>query len=139
MTVLLVEDDTIVRLTLADLFDAAGLDFLEASNADDALIILDDPSQPVDVLITDLNLGVGDSGLALAAKARQRRPKLRVVYETGSPEILAGRDFSPWENVFYKPFDPLALVATVSALNGSRCSGRRSHRRSASKMVASSL
>ncbi|MBL6458883.1 response regulator [Belnapia sp. T6] len=139
MTVLLVEDDTMVRLTLADFFDAAGLDFLEASNAEDALAILDDPSQPVDVLVTDINLGTGDSGLALAAKARQRRPKLLVIYETGSPETLAGRNFSSWERVFYKPFDPTALAATVSALNGPCRPGRPYYRPSAGENMASSL
>ncbi|MBL6082824.1 response regulator, partial [Belnapia sp. T18] len=66
MAVLLVEDDAMVRLTLADFFEAAGIDFLEAGNAEDALAILDDPLQRIDVLVTDLNLGAGDSGLALA-------------------------------------------------------------------------
>jgi len=125
MAVLLVEDDTMVRLTLADVFEEAGCDLLEASNAEEALAIINDPSQCVDVLVTDLDLGAGDNGLALATKARQRRPKLHVIYETGSPEILAGRAFSPWEKVFHKPFDPMALAATVSALNNSRRSGHR--------------
>src|SRR4051794_25504802 len=120
MTVLLVEDDAVVRLTLADFFEAAGLDFLEVSNAEEAMAIIDNPSQPISVLVTDLDLGPGDNGLALAAKARQRRPGLRVVYETGSAEMLAGRTLALWEHVFYKPFNPNALAATVSALSASR-------------------
>jgi DNA-binding response OmpR family regulator len=117
MAVLLVEDDTVVRLTLADFFEAAGCDFLEASNADDAMTILGDPSQPIDILVTDLDLGPGDNGLALAARARQRWPELLVIYETGSLEMLAGRALAPWEQVFRKPFDPMALAAMVSALS----------------------
>jgi len=139
MSVLLVEDDALIRLTLGDFFADAGIDFLEASNAEDALAILDDPLQRIDVLVTDLNLGAGDSGLALAIKARQRRPGLRVIYETGSPDMLAGRAFFPWEQVFYKPFDPVALAATVSTLNGSRRSGHRHQRPATSKTLASSL
>ncbi len=124
MAVLLVEDDAMVRLTLADFFEDAGIDFLEVGNAEDALAILDDPTQRIDVLVTDLNLGTGDSGLALATKARQRRPELRVVYETGSQEMLTDRTLSLSEKVFYKPFDPVALAETVSALNSSRRPGR---------------
>jgi CheY-like chemotaxis protein len=139
MAVLLVEDDPMVRLTLADLFEAAGCDFLEASNAEDALAILGDPSQPIDILVTDLNLGPGDDGLALATKARQRRPKLQVVYETGSPEMLASRALAPWEQVFYKPFDPMTLAAMVSALSQSRRSRQPAHRPSVGSTVASSL
>jgi DNA-binding NtrC family response regulator len=139
MAVLLVEDDPMVRLTLADFFEVAGCDFLEASNAEDAMTILGDPSQPIDILVTDLNLGPGENGLALAIKARQRRPKLQVVYETGSPEMLAGRALAPWEQVFYKPFDPMALAAMVSTLSQPRRSGQSAQRRSVERTVASSL
>ncbi len=139
MAVLLVEDDAMVRVTLADFFEDAGIDLVEADNAEDALAILSDPSQPIDVLVTDLNLGAGDNGLALATKARQRRPELRVVYETGSREMLADRAFSPWERAFYKPFDPAALAAAVSALNNSRRSGCHHQRPAPSNTLASSL
>jgi DNA-binding response OmpR family regulator len=117
MAMLLVEDDVMVRLTLADFFEAAGCDFREASNAEDAMTILGDPSQPIDILVTDLDLGPGDNGLALATRARQRRPELLVVYETGSLEILAGHTLAPWEQVFCKPFDPMTLAATVKAMS----------------------
>jgi DNA-binding response OmpR family regulator len=139
MVVLLVEDDTMVRLTLADFLEVAGCDFLEASNAEDAMTILGDPSQSIDILVTDLNLGPGDNGLALATKARQRRPELLVVYETGSPEMLAGRSLASWEQVFYKPFDPMTLAAMVSALSQPRPSRQSTHRPSVGRTVASSL
>ena len=139
MVVLLVEDDAMVRLTLADFFEDAGIDFFEADNAEDALAILDDISQPIDVLVTDLNLGTGDSGLVLASKARQRRPNLRVIYETGSRDMLADRAFSPWERVFYKPFDPAALAATVSTLNRLCRPAHGDQRLAPSNTLASSL
>ena len=69
---------------------------------------------------TNLDLGTGDNGLTLAIKARQRRPKLRVSYEPGCPESLIGRAFFLGEQVFYKPFNRVALKALVSALRSSR-------------------
>ena len=139
MAVLLVEDDTMVRLTLADFFEIAGLTFLEARNAEEALAIIDDPTQAINVLVTDLDLGPGDDGLALAIKARQRRPDLLVVYETGTPEMFAGHAFGPWEKVFYKPYNPRDLAATVVALNSQGRLGRCPQRPAAMKTVASSL
>ena len=139
MTVLLVEDDAMVRLTLADFLEAAGLDFLETDNAEDALAIIEDSGRRIDVLCTDLDLGPGDDGLALAKKARLRQPELLVVYETGSPELFGSHAFSDWERVFYKPFDPMALAQTLLALDGARRPARRRQRASAAKLLASSL
>ena len=116
MAVLLVEDDTMVRLTLADFLDEAGLQLQEADNAGQALAILRDPAQPVDVLVTDLDLGGGDNGLALAQQAKQLLPELQVIYATGSPHILEGHPLAAWEKVFIKPFNPSALVAMVTAI-----------------------
>ena len=139
MTVLLVEDDALIRLTLGDFFEAAGIDCLDASNAEEALAIIDDPSQRIDILVTDLDLGAGDNGLALAIKARLRWPRLQVIYETGSPDLLAGRAFSPREQVFFKPYDPVALAAAVSALNASHRSEGHDQRSATSNMLTSSL
>ena len=139
MTVLLVEDDAMVRLTIAEFFGAAGLDFLEAGNAEEAFAILSNPSQPVDVLVTDLNLGPGENGLSLATRARHQRPQLQVVYETGSPEMLASRSLSAWERAFYKPFDLAALTFAVQVLDSLRRPGQRRQRPTYLKAVASSL
>ncbi|MBL6081658.1 response regulator [Belnapia sp. T18] len=126
MPVLLVEDDTMIRLTLSDFFEETGLDILEAGDAEDALAMLDDPVVHIDILVTDLDLGPGDNGLVLAAKLRLRFPNLQIVYATGSPEKFAGHTFSPWEKVFLKPFSPTALVTTVTALSTATCPPQRS-------------
>jgi hypothetical protein len=44
-------------------------------------------------------------------------PHLRVVYETGSPELLRNRIMRPWERVFIKPFDASRLASEVLALD----------------------
>ncbi len=75
---LLVEDDIAARLTLADFPEAAGFQILEAEDVNEALTILDEPVRRIDLLITDVDLGPGDNGLLLAAKARQLLPNLQV-------------------------------------------------------------
>ena len=124
MCVLLVEDEAAIRLTLVDFLEDIGLRVLEAGDASTALSILNSPPEIITVLVTDLNLGPGDNGLMLAAKARRKIPHLRVVYETGSPELLRNRLMRPWERVFIKPFDASRLASEVlsldRALQGSR-------------------
>ena len=67
MPVLLVEDDIMIRLTFSDFFADTDLDILEAANAEDALALVDESAQDVDILVTDLDLGLGANGLTLAA------------------------------------------------------------------------
>ena len=117
MAVLVVEDDTIVRLTVCECLEDAGLDVLDAENAAAAVAILEKPPCRVTVLVTDLILGPGDNGLVLAARARRRLPRLRVVYATGSPEMLRGRQMRPWERLFTKPYDICRLRDEVAALD----------------------
>jgi DNA-binding response OmpR family regulator len=116
MSVLLVEDDAILRLTLYEVLLEAGLRVLDASDAEAALAILDSRPAGIMVLVTDLDLGPGRDGLALAAEARCRLPGLRVVYATGSPERLAHRRLATWERLFAKPLDIAALTVAVHAL-----------------------
>jgi CheY-like chemotaxis protein len=66
------------------------------------------------VLVTDINLGPGTDGLALAAAARRVRPGLPVVYVTANPERVAtARRGGAVDRVVAKPFAPDALVRTV--------------------------
>lgn len=117
MAILLVEDDTAIRLTLAEHMEDLGLQVLDAADAEAALGILAEPPGAITVLVTDLNLGPGENGLVLAAKARRRVPGLRIIYATGSPEMLRCHIVRPWERLFVKPFDACRLAADVQALD----------------------
>src|SRR6201992_3195514 len=79
-TVLLVEDDELIRATTAEMLSEIGCEVKEAANAEAALKVLDD--SPVDALLTDVGLP-GVSGLQLARDARSRRPEIRLVLASG--------------------------------------------------------
>ena len=117
MAVLVVEDDAAVRLTLCEFLEDAGLEVFDVADAATALRFLRSPNYDITILVTDLELGAGENGLVLAAKARRLRNYLRVVYETGSPEMLLGRRMRPWERAFIKPFDAGRLRDEVVALD----------------------
>jgi DNA-binding response OmpR family regulator len=84
--VLLVEDELLISEWVAETLTEQGFDVHTASSASEALSYMD--SAPVDVLFTDINLGGGMDGTALARRARALRPDLAVVYSSGRSNQL---------------------------------------------------
>ena len=83
LSILLVEDDFLIRLSTADMLGELGHAVEEASTAEEALTILKD--KPIAVLITDLGLP-GMSGTDLAKEVRRRFPHIGIVFATGQSE-----------------------------------------------------
>lgn len=119
--VLVVEDEPAIRLLLCDVLADAGMEVDGADGAESALGVLaaaSDAGERHRVLVTDVNLGRGLDGIALADLARRRVPDIRVLYVTGSPERVLRRPRAPGsgEHVVGKPFASAELAAKVRAL-----------------------
>jgi DNA-binding response OmpR family regulator len=113
--VLLVEDEFLIRLTLAEALTDAGYDVLEAETADAALALLQaDPS--IRVLLTDIQLPGGLDGLGLVAQARAGRPSLPVIYMTGRPDAMTNTMGNPYDAFIAKPYLPSEVTAAVRRL-----------------------
>ncbi|WP_242403370.1 response regulator [Asaia platycodi] len=80
LTILLVEDDRLIRQATSEMLKESGYLTIEAADYDEALIVLQ--TMPVDVLLTDVNLP-GLSGKDLAGQARSLKPDVGVVFATG--------------------------------------------------------
>ncbi|PYC19663.1 response regulator [Pseudomonas mosselii] len=88
MHLLVVEDDDIVRMLIVEVLDELGYTAIEADSAGAALKIIEDPDQPLALLMTDV--GLPDlRGEELAAKAREVRPLLPVLFASGYAESFA--------------------------------------------------
>ena len=100
-TVLVVEDEMLVQMLVADVVADLGLEALEAADGPSALAVL--AEQPVALMVTDVGLP-GMPGTQLAEAARALRPGLKVLFVTGYGENPAlaglGEDFG----VISKPF-----------------------------------
>ena len=122
MDVLLVDDEALVRETLAEDLADAGLDVTDAPDAEAALgaasAAAGEAGGPPRVLVTDVNLGRGMDGLALAAEVRRRWPEVGVVVMTGKSANLNGGASDPREVCLLKPFGPPRLAAAVRHLLG---------------------
>jgi DNA-binding response OmpR family regulator len=116
MDVLLVEDDYLVRELICDDLAESGLSFVAVASAEDGLRAVNDNEPPPAVLVTDVNLGPGMDGIALAAEGRRRWPGVAVVVMTGNAGNLVQMPVDLRNECFLKPFNPLKLVAAVTSL-----------------------
>ena len=85
LRVLIVEDEFLIRMTLAEALGDEGFDVLEAETADAALPMLRaDPE--IRLLLTDIQLPGVLNGRTLAQQAREHAPLLPVIFMTGQPD-----------------------------------------------------
>jgi signal transduction histidine kinase/CheY-like chemotaxis protein len=81
-TILVVEDDHLVRTFVIGQIKSLGYATLAAVNAAEALAVIDGP-QKIDLLFTDIIMPGSMNGRGLADAALQRRPALRVLFTSG--------------------------------------------------------
>jgi DNA-binding NtrC family response regulator len=116
-TVLIVEDDPIIRLAAETSIQEWGYQTLTASDVDEAMAILRAP-QPIDVLFTDIYLKTeAHGGCDVARKGMELRPDLRVLYVTGYTLIPKVRAmFVKDAECIGKPYTEEALKASIDGL-----------------------
>lgn len=110
-TILLVEDDEILRQVTAHHLEKAGFMVIAAGKSNEALDELDLGRQ-VDLAVIDVCMPRGQvNGLAFARMARWRRPGLPIVFVTGYPEVLEAEAIQ--EPIFLKPVDLTQLADKI--------------------------
>ena len=108
-TVLLVEDDALIRVNTAEALQDGGCVVVEAASAEEAMAALQ--TAPIDVLVTDVNLP-GASGAVLAARARSLRPGVGLVFATGDVASVAHEELAG-AVLLSKPYGSDALLGAV--------------------------
>ncbi|MEE4455078.1 response regulator [Novosphingobium resinovorum] len=113
-----VEDEWLVRMEIADGLEAAGWQVLEFSSGEAAVAILDGQSPP-HLLVTDIRLLGAMSGWDLAQAYRTTWPEIAVIYASANPQL---GDRQVANSVFMeKPSRVAELVITADRLwNGGR-------------------
>ncbi len=84
-SILIVEDDALVREYVVTQISRLGYDTLAANNAAEALAIINGPER-IDLLFTDVIMPGGMNGRQLAIEAQTRRPGLKFLYTSGYTE-----------------------------------------------------
>jgi PAS domain S-box-containing protein len=111
-TVLLVEDEELVRMMLVEVLKAAGYSVLDARHGEDALALADKFHDPIDLLVTDMTMP-GFSGSELARRLGETRPAMRVLFISGYTD----QETAQWGKInqpihfLQKPFHPDAFLS----------------------------
>jgi DNA-binding NtrC family response regulator len=123
MTVLVVEDETLIRWSIAETLAQHGHTVVEAADASSAVRVMTDASDPIDVVLLDYRLP-DSNDLGLLASVRRLQPKSAVVMMTafGTPEMSKGALELGAYRVVNKPFDMHGLEPLVQAAHRSRFS-----------------
>ena len=115
-TVLVVEDEPVVRAVIVEMLGEQGYQTLEAIDGPSGLRILRANAR-IDLLVTDVGLP-GMNGRQLADQARETRPDLKVLFITGYAESVAISDgfLQPGMEMITKPFDLDNLSQRIRAM-----------------------
>jgi CheY-like chemotaxis protein len=113
-TVLVVDDDPLVRGVIRDVLQANGYTLLEARFNTEALVVLRQYKGPIHLMITDVMMP-GIDGHQLAEMLAPTRPHMRVLYVSGYPEEIVREKLIPPEMMAFlqKPFPAEALLRKV--------------------------
>lgn len=99
-TILVVEDDDIIRMLIVDVLHELDYSVLEADSSEKAMNMLENPAQHIDLMMTDVGLPFMD-GRELATRARELRQDLPILFASGYAERL---DSGNGMAVIGKPF-----------------------------------
>jgi two-component system, response regulator PdtaR len=113
-TILIVEDEFIIALGAAETFHRAGFETIEASNADDAVAILE-ARNDIGVVFTDVRMPGSMDGLKLAHCVRDRWPPVKIIVTSGHHSVRPG-DLPDGGLFIPKPYSDQCLTAAVGEL-----------------------
>jgi CheY-like chemotaxis protein len=116
-TILLVEDETVVRQLVAEILENAGYTVLPAGDGPSALELLRRRSDPINLLLTDVVMP-GMSGPEVAAAVTSMRPGTEVLYMSGYTDSAIGHHgvLEPGIAFLQKPFSADDLTRKVRSL-----------------------
>jgi PAS domain S-box-containing protein len=116
-TVLVVDDEAMVRLLVSEVVQDLGLAAVEAADGAAGLRILQSDTR-IDLLVTDVGLPGGVNGRQVADAGRVTRPGLKVLFITGYAEnaVFGNGQLEPGMQVLTKPFAMDALADRVRTL-----------------------
>ena len=111
--ILLLEDEIIVALDLQEILDAAGYQTMVTHNHQDAIEVV--KKFKPHLVICDINLGNGPTGIDFAKESKSLLPKLEVIYVTAfsDQKMVESADLTNPFNYIVKPWNEEQIKVTV--------------------------
>lgn len=124
-TILVVEDEALIRVTATDALRDCGYTVIEAANGDQAMALLMAGDIHVDVVFSDVRMPGMTDGFSLARWVRANRPDMRVLLTSGYIGSAAlSCDVHAHGRLLSKPYDYQDLVDRLQQLSGDRAPSR---------------
>lgn len=115
-TVLVVEDEMVLRMRAVDIVEDAGFVAVEAVNADQALLILEQRSD-ISMLFSDIQMPGSMDGLKLAHAVNERWPRIKIILVSG--QITPTEAETPPDSKFFcKPLEVVQMIAELQEMVG---------------------
>ncbi len=115
-TILLVEDEVLIRITLSDYLRDCGYRVFEASDVAEAKAVLD-ADMAVDLVFSDVNMPGDENGFALARWIRQRHPDTKVLLTSGVPNAARkAEELCEDGPLLHKPYTHAAVLERIQSL-----------------------
>jgi signal transduction histidine kinase/ActR/RegA family two-component response regulator len=118
-TILVVDDDDLVRKSVITQINSLGYSTIEASGPAEALGIIAG-SEPFDLLFSDIVMPGPIDGVELARKAAEQRPGLKIMLTSGFPDLKSGRSTDSYEQwqILKKPYRRSDLQHALQGILG---------------------
>jgi CheY-like chemotaxis protein len=119
-TILVVEDDVSVRMTISEYLRSCGFKVIEAANADEALVVLQQPDIAIDVVFSDIEMPGSMDGFGLAQWVRANRPGLDVILTGSVARAATAVTELCHDGPLPKPYEPQLVADRIRWLIAAR-------------------
>jgi CheY-like chemotaxis protein len=109
--VLIVEDEVVVRMAAVGMVEEAGFEVLEATSADEAILLLE-ARRDITVVFTDVEMPGSMDGLRLAHAIRGRWPPIKIIATSGRYAVRDG-DLPSGGLFLRKPYSPAQISSAL--------------------------
>jgi CheY-like chemotaxis protein len=118
-TILVVEDEVLVRMVISDYLRECGYRVIEAGSAAEAITVLESP-EPIDIVFSDIQMPGEMDGFGLANWVRQRQPWLKMLLTSGNARAAStAGDLCEDGPLEQKPYHPQTILSRIQRLLGS--------------------
>lgn len=120
-TILVVDDEVLVRSAIADYLRSCGYKVVEAAGAEEALMLLGGGSLRIDIVLSAVALGTGMDGFGLFRWIREHCPEVEVVL-AGTPARAtdAAAELCDSGPMLARPYDPQIVLDRIKRMLAAR-------------------
>lgn len=113
-TLLVVDDEILIRIAICDYLRECGFRVIEAVSADEAMIVLQEPSLKINIVLSAVEMSGTMDGFGLARWVRANKPGVPIIL-AGSPARAAdaAADLCESGPMLAKPYEPQVLLDRI--------------------------